>query len=164
MCIHRQKYKVQRCGANLHKTEQGGFVLVLALVMLAVLTLIGVSSMNSANMELRATANARQHQIAFNVVQSLLEFVISDQGAAPVVDFQTADKNLVQTVTTTVTNASALSAEVRLSGCSVGLGSSLEAGKGFSYNFFNITGSGSNSTGTATSIQGQGIRYPSASC
>jgi len=164
MCTKKQKFNVPPNRVYLSATRQGGFVLVMALVMLAVLTLIGISSMNSANMELRATANAQQHQNAFNAVQSLLEFAISDQGAAPVIDFQTSDSNLTQTVTTTVSNASALSATVVLSGCSVGLGTSLEAGKGFSYNFFNIIGSGSTPTGTATSVQGQGVRYPSASC
>ena len=144
--------------------NQVGFVLIMALVMLAVLTLIGVSSMSSANMELKATANAQQHNNAFNAVQSLLEFSVSDQGAAPVIDFQVSDYGLTQTVSTAMSNTSGLSATVVLSGCSVGLGTSLEAGKGFSYNFFNIIGTGSNSTGTATSIQGQGVRYPSASC
>ena len=164
MLIHKIKH-YQRQGSNsLHIKRQEGFVLVMALVMLAVLTLIGVSSMNSANMELKVTANAQQHQNAFNAVQSLLEFSVSDQGVTPVIDFQVSDYNLTQTVSTTVANASALSATVVLSGCSVGLGTSLEAGKGFSYNFFNIIGTGSNSTGTATSLQGQGVRYPSASC
>lgn len=164
--MHYQNYKNITCypKTSLRKAKQGGFILVLSLVMLAVLTLIGVSSMTSSNIELKATANAQQHQDAFNAVQSLLEFSISDQGAAPVVDFQTSDENLTQTVTTTVANATSLSATVQLSGCSVGLGTSLEDGKGFSYNFFNIIGNGSNSTGTATSVQGQGVRYPSASC
>lgn len=143
---------------------QRGFVLVLTLVMLAVLTLIGVSSMNSANIELKATSNALQHQVAFNGVQSLLEFVMSDQGDTPVVDYQIMDKALVQTVTTTVNNTSNLSANVQLTGCSKAEGSSLEAGKGFSYNFFDIQASGSNSAQTATSIQGQGVSYPAASC
>jgi len=147
-----------------HYSKQQGFVLVLALVLLAVMTLIGVSSMNSATMELRATANAQQHQVAFNAVQSLLEYTVSDQGAAPIIDFQTSDASLTQVVSTTVANASSLSASAVYSGCSIGLGTSLESGKGFSYNFFTITGSGANGAGTATSIQGQGVRYPSASC
>ena len=153
-----------------HPNNQQGFVLILVLVLLTMMTLIGVSSMNSSSIELKAAANAQQHQVAFNAVQSLLEYTISDQGAAPVVDYQISDPNLTQIVTTTLANAASLSATVVLSGCSIGLGSSLEAGKGFSYNFFTIRGSGSNTQGgsttpgKATSIQGQGIRYPSASC
>ncbi|HEB82223.1 MAG TPA: hypothetical protein ENJ11_05115 [Gammaproteobacteria bacterium] len=149
---------------KIHNTEQQGFVLVLALIMLAVLTLIGVSSMNSANIELKATANAQQHQIAFNGVQSVLEFVLSDQGAAPVIDYQIMDKSLVQTATTTVPKVSNLTASVKLTGCTKAEGSSLEEGKGFSYNFFDIQGSGANTSGTAKSLQGQGVRYPAASC
>lgn len=144
--------------------EQRGFVLILALVMLAVLTLIGVSSMNSANMELKATSNAQQHQIAFNGVQSLFEYILSDQGPSPVVDYQIMDTVRVQTATTTVLNTADLNAKVQMTGCAKAIGSSLEDGKGFSYNFFDIQGSGSNSTKTAKSIQGQGVRYPAASC
>lgn len=140
--------------------RQQGFVLIFALVMLSVLTLIGVSSMNSANMELRATANAQQHQVAFTAVQSLLEFTVSKNTT---VDFQPADLTAVQTVAYAFPDASSLSATVTHAGCNVGIGSSMQGG-GFSYNFFNIAGTGSNATGTASSSQTQGIRYPSASC
>jgi len=155
MYLNKHKHKRQF-------EQQRGFVLVLALVLLAVLTLIGVSSMNSANMELKATANAQQHQIAFDSVQSVLEYAVSATGAS-LIDFQTNDPT-PQVVSTTVANASSLSASAVYSGCSIGVGSSLEEGKGFSYNFFNITGTGSNSTDTATSIQVQGVRFPAASC
>ncbi len=141
--------------------KQQGFVLILALVLLAVMTLIGVSSMNSANMELKATANAQQHQFAFNAGQSILEYAVSADGAS-YIDFQTTDPT-PQPVTATVMGV-VTTAEAVYAGCAVGIGSSLEEGKGFSYNFFNITGSGSNSTGTATSIQAQGIRFPAAAC
>lgn len=141
--------------------KQQGFVLILALVLLAVMTLIGVSSMNSANMELKATANAQQHQFAFNAGQSILEYAVSADGAS-FIDFQTSDPT-PQPVTTTVMGV-VTTANAVYAGCGVGIGSSLEEGKGFSYNFFNITGSGSNSTGTATSIQVQGIRFPAAAC
>jgi len=144
------------------RNNQQGFVLVLALVMLAVLTLIGVSSMNSANMELKATANAQQHQIAFNAVQSLLEYTLSDTGAS-LVSYQDTSST-PQILTYTLANASSLQSSVVHVGCSVGVGSSLEEGKGFSYNFYNINGSGSNTTGTASSIQTQGVRYPAAAC
>ncbi len=78
--------------STLPAARQRGFVLVLALVMLAVLTLIGVSSMNSANMELKITANSRQHQVAYNAAQSLLEYTASDGGVG-VIDYQTKTPN-----------------------------------------------------------------------
>lgn len=142
--------------------KQQGFVLVLALVLLAVMTLIGVSSMSSANMELKATANAQHHLIAFNAVQSVIEFALS---AVTTFDFQTNDPDLTQSITThTVTNTSALTASAVFVGCTTGVGSSLQAGKGFSYNFYRVTGTGSNASGTATSIQNQGVRFPAAAC
>ena len=151
-----------RVKPTLPASKQRGFVLILALVLLAVMTLIGVSSMNSANMELRSTANAQQHQVAFNAVQSLLEYAISIDGAASL-DFQTSDPT-PQLIKTTVPDASNLVATAVYSGCAVGVGSSLEEGKGFSYNYFDIAGSGANATNTATSIQAQGVRYPAAAC
>ena len=160
MCLHRQ---IKQHHLQLHKVQQQGFVLVLVLVMLAVLTLIGVSSMNSSNMELKATANAKQHQIAFNVVQSVLEFAVSTNG--DLIDFQTNDPDLIQTISSYyVPNSASLIAEAVFAGCGVAVGNSLEEGKGFSYNFFEITGSGSNATGSATSVQTQGIRFPAAAC
>lgn len=150
MCIKKQQFKRQR-----------GFVLILALVMLAVLTLIGVSSMNSANMELKATANAKQHQVAFNATQSLLEFTISKPGTG-IIDYQTMNPAPQIYSSYVLPGASGLTASVDFIGCSKGVGGSLEAGRGFSYNFYNIRGSGSNATGTATSSQTLGVRFPSA--
>jgi hypothetical protein len=154
MSLIKQKHETLR-------SKQQGFVLILTLVLLAVMTLIGVSSMNSANMELKTTANAQQHQLAFNAGQSIIEYAVSAEGAK-VIDFQTNDPT-PQPVATTVMGV-VTTAEAVYAGCGVGIGSSLEEGKGFSYNFFNITGIGSNSTGTATSIQAQGIRFPAAAC
>lgn len=152
MCLMNQKY-----------SHQDGFVLILALVLLAVLTLIGVSSMKSANMELKATANARQHQFAFNAAQSMLEYAISTTGIKTAnLDFQStaAVKQPVSIKVDTVVVAGSAT----YTGCSVGIGSSLQAGKGFSYNFFNIDAVGLNKTSTASSIQAQGIRFPAAAC
>ncbi|NOQ90580.1 MAG: hypothetical protein GQ549_06515 [Gammaproteobacteria bacterium] len=145
---------------NFNQQKHQGFVLVLVLVMLAVLTLIGVSSMNSSSMELKAAANAKQHSIAFNVVQSVLEYAVSADGAG-LIDFQIID-GIPQEINPTVTDGSSISAKAVFSGCGISSGSSLE--KGFSYNFFDITATGSNSAGTATSVQTQGIRFPAASC
>jgi hypothetical protein len=152
MAINKQQYKQQR-----------GFVLVLALVMLAVLTVIGVSSMNSANTELKATANAKQHQVAFNATQSLLEFTVSKPGTVAI-DYQTRNTTPQVYGSYILPGTSALSASVEYTGCSKGIGGSLEDGKSFGYNFFNIKGSGSNATGTARSNQTQGLRFPAAAC
>ena len=157
--------KITHMSKQFH-SKQRGFVLIMALVLLTVMTLIGVASMNSANMELKATANARQHQIAFNGVQSLLEYVLSKDAltiAGTIIDWQTTDV-APQNVVHAIDNTSSLQASVVYAGCSSGIGSSLEAGKGVSYNFYNVAASGSNATGTSTSLQNRGVRYPSASC
>ncbi len=152
--------------SNQQPGKQQGFVLVMALVLLTVMTLIGVASMNSANMELKATANARQHQIAFNGVQSLLEYVLSKDAVTTggsLIDWQTTAV-VPQDVVHVVDNTSSLQASIVYVGCASGVGSSLEAGKGVSYNFYSVAANGSNTTGTSTSLQNRGARYPSASC
>lgn len=159
MVLIKQKYEKQ---PKRQTGKQQGFVLVLALVLLAVLTLIGVSSMNSSNMELKTTANAQQHLIAFNAVQSAIEFAVS---AVTTFDYQTNDPDLTQEITShTVANTSALKTTADFAGCSVGVGSSLEEGKAFGYNFYNVMATGANSTGAATSLQTQGVRFPAAAC
>ena len=160
MSQNKQKYNSFH-NPQLPLVRQQGFVLILVLVLLATLTLIGVSSMNSSNMELKATANARQHHVAFNAVQSLIEYAVSGQTAVTV-DFQTVPST-VQTVPYTMTGASALTADVAYAGCAASVGNSI-AGKGFSSNFFNVTATGANASGTSTSTQVQGVRFPAAAC
>lgn len=148
--------------------QQSGFVLVLTLVFLAVMTLIGVSSMNSASMELKATANTQQHHIAFNAAQSVIEFALSVGSNLNYQDTtdQTVDVGLMPNA---LPGTHSLSASKVQAGCTIGVGSSLEAGRGFSYNFFVVTADGFNKTkagnkGLATSRQVQGVRYPAAAC
>ena len=160
MSQNKQKYNSFH-NPQLPLVRQQGFVLILVLVLLATLTLIGVSSMNSSNMELKATANARQHHVAFNAVQSLIEYAVSGQTAVTV-DFQTVPST-VQTVPYTMTDASALTADVAYAGCAASVGNSI-AGKGFSSNFFNVIATGANASGTSTSTQVQGVRFPAAAC
>jgi len=148
---------------HLQIKNQSGFVLVLALVLLAVMTLIGVSSMNSANMELRVTSNVRQHQIAFSAGQGLMDYATSDAGVAAV-DYQTLTPNAIADGDIVITGATAVSATVAHVGCSFSIGSSLEEGKGFSYNFYTVNGTASSLNGGATSLQNEGVRYPAAGC
>ncbi|VAW53054.1 hypothetical protein MNBD_GAMMA05-1955 [hydrothermal vent metagenome] len=151
--------------------KQQGFVLVLAIVLLTVLTLIGVSSMNSASIELKAASNAQQHQIAFNTVQSLIEYSISDAvakttsgGASPLLDYQT-NSATTQTLDYTLDNAVDLQASLDYVDCINGApGSSLEGGRGFGYNLYSITATGFNTKKTAFSEQVQGVRHVAASC
>lgn len=147
--------------------KQRGFVLVFALFLLAVMTLIGVSSMNSANMELRGSANSRQHHVAYNAVHSMLEYIISSEavtiGGDPI-NFQTNDDMLVQSVTYKLGGSDDMTSQVRFAGCTKDIGMSLQEGQGFVHNYYGVTGSGGNTKGTATSTQGMGVKYVGASC
>jgi len=162
MCVIKQRDRKQI------QSKQHGFVLVLALVLLAVMTLIGVSSMNSATMELKATANARQHQLAFNAVQSLLQYVLSTGAvttAGVEINYKTAEPaaTLTQVVDHPATDNNS-QASIVFAGCSSGVGSSLEEGKGVSYNFYNVSASGSNTTNTSRSLQNIGVKNMAAAC
>lgn len=151
------------------KINQRGFVLVLALVLLTVLTLIGVSSMNSASIEVKSAANAQQHQIAFNAVVATIEYAISDDvvkgGGTPLLNFQTNSAVAQPVLPHVVANASNLQASLAYVGCLPGApGSSLEDGKGFGYNLYTLTATGANASGSATSTQIQGVRNLAAAC
>ena len=65
------KYKKQ------YIKKQQGAVLVMALVMLTVLTLIGVSSMSSSTLELKVAGNTQQHDVAFQAAQSVIDIAAS---------------------------------------------------------------------------------------
>lgn len=160
--------------SSIKANRQQGFVLVLALVMLSVLTLIGVSSMNSANTELKATANAKHHQIAFHATQSLLEYTVSVPGTKEI-NYLTRDKTPVLYSDETgvgdkvlgytkTPNSSAISATVSYLDCGRGDGTSLEEGKGLGFNLFDVKGTAKNAKGTAVSNQTLGVSNPSASC
>lgn len=53
--------------------KQRGAILLFCLVFLAVLTMMGVSGMESATLEERMSANMRDHELAFNAAESALQ-------------------------------------------------------------------------------------------
>jgi len=57
--------------------RQGGATLVIALIMLVLLTLFAVSSMNTANTNLRVVGNMQAKSEALNAAQETIESVIS---------------------------------------------------------------------------------------
>lgn len=159
--------------------RQTGVVLVMALVMLAVLTLIGVASMSSSTLEMKVAGNMQQHNIAFQAAQSRLAFASSDDPANPIdylipVDLQ-ADPSTWPVQTCNLTNGTgkppcvngadwAATAEIKYLDCGKGFGSSLEAGKGFSFRVFEITATGETLTGSSRSVQSAALRYPVKGC
>jgi type IV pilus assembly protein PilX len=87
--------KTRKYYGNPSPGSQRGVSLIVALIMLIVLTLIGVSSMNTAIVELKMAGSAQQQGIALNRADEMLRVGendvqgITDQPAA--FDFSTAD-------------------------------------------------------------------------
>jgi type IV pilus assembly protein PilX len=52
------------------KTRQSGFVLVVALILLLVLTLLGLAAAQSTSLEERMAGNARNHDMAFQAAEA----------------------------------------------------------------------------------------------
>ena len=146
--------------------RQSGAVLVMALVMLAVLTLIGVASMESSSLELKIASNSQEHEIAFQTAQAIIAFATSDD-PDNTIDFhditspsQTLNYPGPNSTVTGVTG----SAVVTRIGCAAGLGESLEEGKGQKYNFYSAQVTGFNTSLSSNSVQIQGVRYFAAGC
>ena len=154
---------------------QRGAVLVLALVLLMVLTLIGVQSMSSSSLELKLAANAEQHSVAFQAAQSRIAFASSVDPVNPI-DFLIAIPDLNNPPIQYCNPAEGClgggagkyawvaTAQVDYVDCSKGFGSSLEAGKGFSFRVFEITATGETATLSSRSTQVGAVRYPVKSC
>jgi len=149
---------------------QRGAVLIMALVMLTVLTLIGVSSMSSSTIEMKVASNNQQHDIAFHAAQGIIDIAASPDSPLNTNDYQVFEtdsgqtgfeQNLAYTGSSGKSSASAITTWV---GCKAQIGSSLEQGKAPVVNFFNVNATGTTVTGSATSVQMQGVRYPAAAC
>ena len=150
--------------------KQAGVVLVMALVMLTVLTLIGVSTMSRSTLEMKVASNMQQHNVAFQAAQSRLAFAGSQDTSNPI-DYLIAEVNgSVPDQTCNVADGCVdgadwvASATVEYVVCGKGFGSSLESGKGFSYRTFEIIATGETLTGSSRSIQTSAIRYPVKGC
>ena len=155
--------------------RQSGVVLVMALVMLTVLTLIGVTSMSSSTLEMKVAGNMQERNIAFQAAQSRLAFAGSvDDDSNPInyliaVDVQ-ADPSTWPVQTCDPADGCLdgsnwmAKARVNYKSCAKGTGSSLEAGKGFSYRTFEIQATGETVTGSSRSVQVGAMLYPVKGC
>ena len=80
------KVLAQRQGATLIAAKQSGAVLIIALVMLLILTLLGVSVMESSVVEERMAGNSLDRNIAFQAAEASLragETFVADLGNRP---------------------------------------------------------------------------------
>ena len=154
--------------------RQAGVVLIMALVMLMVLTLIGVSSMSSSTLEMKVATNMQQHNTAFQAAQSRLAFAGSEDNSNPV-NYLIHIPDLQDSSTWPVQTCNSLdgcldgadwkaAADINYVGCGVGVGNSLESGKGFSYRTFEIKATGETLTGSSRSVQVSAVLYPVKSC
>lgn len=154
--------------------KQTGVVLVMSLVMLTVLTLIGVTSMSSATLEMKVASNMQQHNVAFQAAQSRLAFASSPDDSNPI-NYLVPILDLTDPTTWVPQYCNAsdgcldgadwkATAEVNYSSCAKGVGSSLESGKGFSYRTFEIEATGETLTGSSRSVQVSAILYPVKGC
>ena len=148
-----------------HKMDrQHGAVLVMALVMLTVLTLIGVSSMSSSTLELKVAGNTQQHDIAFQVAQTVIDIAASDD-PANTNNYQVFNIGVEQIINYNSADGKATAQAATLwAGCKKNIGSSLEEGKAPASNFFNVRATGQTITGSSSSVQVQGLRFPAAAC
>jgi len=152
---------------NLNK--QQGAVLVMALVMLTVLTLIGVSSMSSSTLELKVAGNTQQHDTAFQAAQSVID-IASSEDPLNTNDYQvfitdSADPAFEQIINYASADGKATAqAATYWTGCKKNVGNSLEEGKAPFSNFFNVRSTGMTVTGSSSSVQMQGLRFPSQGC
>jgi len=155
--------------------RQGGAVLVVSLVLMTVLTLIGVASMTSSSLELKAASNSQQLHTAFEGGLSRIEFAASNNDNNPI-NYLIAIQNVDLPATWPVqtcnvadgcadgTNWNATAQVVFTGGCREMPGFSLESGRAPVMRTFEIDVAAQNSTGTSTSNQVQGVRYPAAGC
>ena len=149
--------------------KQQGAVLIMALVMLTVLTLIGVTSVSTSTLELKVAGNTQQHDIAFQAAQSIIDVTASEDplntNNYQVFITDSADPNFEQLVNyASVDGEATAQAATFWVGCKKNIGSSLEEGKAPASNFFNVRATGQTITGSAMSVQVQGLRYPAAAC
>ena len=146
--------------------RQTGMVLIMALLMLMVLTIIGVSSMSSSTLEMKVASNMQQRNIAFQAAQARLAFAASlgvSQGTSTI-DYLINIPDLTDPSTWPVQPCNdpdcpngddwTATANVSYSGC----------GKGFSYRTFEIKATGETLTGSSRSVQVSAILYPVKAC
>jgi type IV pilus assembly protein PilX len=152
-----------------HIQKQQGAVLVMALVMLTVLTLIGVSSMSSSTLELKVASNTQQHDIAFNAAQTVIDITASED-PMNTNNYQVFITDAANPLFEQIINYASADGEATAQaatywvGCKKNIGSSLEEGKAPASNFFKVRATGQTITGSSSSVQMQGLRFPSAAC
>lgn len=141
---------------SLSRAGQGGAALVVGMILLMVLTLLAISGMNSATLELQMAGNAQYSENAFQAAETGLEEAIR---AARLNGVNTA--NVDPKVTELVTGTSDYYTIETLHNPDNGVtkvpagGFSMGVGKGFSAYHFDVTSTGTSArSATQTHVQG----------
>jgi type IV pilus assembly protein PilX len=156
-----------------YPNKQSGAVLVMALVLLTVLTLIGLSTMSSSTSEMKIANNSQQHAMAFQAAQSRIDFASSAQQVSPV-NFKINIPDLSNPATWPIQTCNDadgcpngldwnVTAVITYKGCATGFGNSLE-GKAIALRTFDVAVDAATANGLGRSVQRQGVRAPVRSC
>jgi type IV pilus assembly protein PilX len=125
---------------------QHGAVLIISLVLLAIMTLLGVTAMNMNTMEERMAANSQEVNRAFQAAETGLNAALSDNNA-----FTTAAPVTDEEVTIGDYAATATYSSVFLQKTSPKRGSGWDAAR-FAFYYFNLSAEGATSNGVHTSV------------
>jgi len=141
--------------SNIKLKKQTGAVLLISMLMLLVMTLIGISTMNTARFEEKMSANSMNMNKALQASESAVDAALSD-----IANLVTA-LNTGTTVTISVNLGDAAvtsSADVTYMGATNAPGFSLGNNQGsFSTYQFEALGTGSVPAANATAVTGQGV-------
>lgn len=89
---------------TLPRRAQTGATLVVGLILLLVLTVLGVSGMNTARMEVQMAGNTQFQQDAFQLAETGIDVVLAERNfttSTPSTDSSTSNPNYVRRSTTT---------------------------------------------------------------
>jgi type IV pilus assembly protein PilX len=156
--IQQRELSLQRAAGT---RRQGGAALVVGMILLMVLTLLAISGMNSATLELQMAGNAQYTENAFQASETGIESAMRD---ARVTGVSTADVNPATVPSKTLSVGSSTTDKFKiqtLHNPDNGItnvpsgGFSMGVGKGFSAYHFDVTSTGTSSrSSTQTHVQG----------
>jgi type IV pilus assembly protein PilX len=151
--ITHQKISMQQAASA---RRQGGAALVVGMILLMVLTLLAISGMNSATMELQMAGNTQYSENAFQAAETGVEEAMRD---ARVNGTNTAnvDPERTELVTGTTDHYKIITLHNPDNGVTKvpSGGFSMGVGKGFSAYHFDVTSTGTSSrSATQTHVQG----------
>jgi type IV pilus assembly protein PilX len=136
--------------------RQGGAALVVGMILLMVLTLLAISGMNSATLELQMAGNAQYSENAFQAAETGVEEALRDARMEGT-NTSNVDPEKTELVTGTTDHYKILTRHNPDNGVTKvpSGGFSMGVGKGFSAYHFDITSTGTSSrSSTETHVQG----------